>query len=61
VAHFLGVHAQQVLPIAGAFIATWRVPAGRAAVWLVTAGYAAAVLYAFRLAYAGVPLVSLGA
>jgi hypothetical protein len=61
VAHFLGVHAQQVLPFAGALIAMWRIPLGRAVVWLVTAGYAAAILYAFRLAYAGVPLVSLGA
>ncbi len=60
VAHFLGVHAQQVLPVAGALIAMWRIPLGRAVVWLMSAGYAAAILYAFRLAYAAVPLVSLG-
>jgi hypothetical protein len=57
--HFLGVHAQQVLPLAGALIAMWRVPFGRAAVWLLTAGYAAAIVNAFRLAYAGVPLLRL--
>jgi hypothetical protein len=39
----------------------WRIPLGRAVVWGLTAGYAAAILYALRLAYAGVPLVSLGA
>jgi hypothetical protein len=53
------VHAQQVLPLAGALIAMWRVPFGRAAVWLLTAGYAAAIVNAFRLAYAGVPLLRL--
>lgn len=60
VPHFLGVHAQQMLPLAGALISVSLMPWGRAAVWLLTGLYAALILRMFSLAYAGVPLIALG-
>jgi hypothetical protein len=60
VPHFFGVHAQQLLPLAGALISVSLMPWGRAAVWLLTGLYAALILRMFSLAYAGVPLIALG-
>lgn len=59
VAHFLGIHAQQLLPLAGALIGMLHLPFGRAAVWLVSGVYAVLIVLAFRLAYAGMPLISM--
>jgi hypothetical protein len=38
-AHFLGIHAQQVLPLAGLAVAGWKVAAAQRALWAVTASY----------------------
>ncbi|MBV7482676.1 ABA4-like family protein [Bordetella sp. BOR01] len=58
VAHFLGVHAQQVLPVAGWLLAR---AVGRGAVpamALCGAGYAGLVALALAQAYAGGPLIA---
>lgn len=59
VAHFLGIHAQQLLPLFGALVGLLHLQFGRAAVWLVSGVYAVLIVLAFKLAYAGVPLISL--
>jgi hypothetical protein len=38
-AHFLGIHAQQALPLAGLAVAGWTPAAARRTVWAVTAAY----------------------
>lgn len=62
VAHFLGIHAQQLLPLAGALVGMLHLPHRSlewAAVWLASGVYAVLIALAFKLAYAGVPLFSM--
>lgn len=59
VAHFLGIHAQQLLPLAGAGLAAALPMRARAAVWLVSALYVLLTLAAFAQAMAGRPLIGL--
>jgi hypothetical protein len=59
VAHFLGIHAQQLLPLAGAGrVAAWPRRA-LPAVWLVSALYVLLALAAFAQALLGRPLIAL--
>ncbi|WP_343715574.1 hypothetical protein [Inquilinus sp.] len=59
VAHFLGIHAQQLLPLAGAvLVAAWPRRA-RPAVWLVSALYVLLTVAAFAQAMMGRPLIGL--
>jgi hypothetical protein len=48
-AHFLGIHAQQALPLVGLAVAGWAAAAARRTVWAVTAAYA--LLFAAALAW----------
>jgi len=59
-AHFIGIHAEQVLPIAGAAIAALGLRGGRAWVWAVTIGYGALFAVAFWWGLAGRGLGRLG-
>jgi hypothetical protein len=59
VPHFLGIHAQQLLPLAGAGLAVVWPQRARAAVWLVSALYVLVTLAAFAQAMAGRPLIGL--
>lgn len=59
VPHFLGIHAQQLLPLAGAGLAAALPMRARAAVWLVSALYVLVTLAAFAQAMAGRPLIGL--
>jgi hypothetical protein len=56
VAHFLGVHAMQALPLLALVVAGWRAALGWAALGLGTAAYAGLALAAFAAARAGLPL-----
>jgi hypothetical protein len=38
-AHFLGIHAQQALPLVGLAVAGWAAAAARRTVWVVTTVY----------------------
>jgi hypothetical protein len=58
VAHFLAVHAQQLLPLAGAAVA-WMTPGrGRPLVVLLALGYVAATILLVLQALAGRPLIA---
>jgi hypothetical protein len=58
VAHFLGIHAMQALPLLALAVAVagWRAARGWAALGLGTAAYAGLTLAAFAAARAGLPL-----
>ena len=57
-AHFIGIHAEQVLPVLGAVIVALRLPAART--WIVLATLAWIGLFAFALvrALAGQPFIT---
>ncbi|MBT9393665.1 hypothetical protein KLP40_10870 [Hymenobacter sp. NST-14] len=56
-AHFLGLHALQLLPLLGWALSRWLPRHAGALIWLGTAGYVAAVAALFIQALRGVPLV----
>ncbi len=62
VAHFLGFHALQLLPLAGYALDRWRVPPSRRVAYMFAAALAYAALFSllFWQATAGRPLVPLG-
>lgn len=59
VPHFLGIHAQQLLPLAGAGLAAAIPARAQAAVWLASALYVLLTLAAFAQAMLGRPLIAL--
>ncbi|MGL4966039.1 MAG: hypothetical protein ACRC67_32765 [Inquilinus sp.] len=59
VPHFLGIHAQQLLPLAAAGLTEALPMRARPAVWLVSALYVLLTLAAFAQAMAGRPLIGL--
>ncbi len=59
VPHFLGIHAQQLLPLAGAGLAAALPMRARAAVWLVAALYVLLTFAAFAQALLGRALIGL--
>ena len=48
-AHFLGIHAQQALPLVGLAVAGWTAATARRTVWAVTAAYV--LLFGVALAW----------
>jgi len=58
VAHFIGIHAGQILPILGAAIVVLRLPAARFLVWGASGIWTAAFLFTLVQALRGVPLIS---
>jgi len=59
VPHFLGIHAQQILPLAGAGLVAAIPRQARLAVWAVSALYVLLTLAAFAQAVQGRPLIGL--
>ncbi|WP_395676903.1 hypothetical protein [Inquilinus sp.] len=59
VPHFLGIHAQQLLPLAGAALAAAWPERARPAVWLVSALFVLVTLAVFAQAVAGRPLIGM--
>jgi len=57
VAHFFGLHALQILPVAGWLIARWW-PEGKRLVWLAATGLTALVAYTLVEALAGRPFLA---
>lgn len=57
VAHFLGIHAEQAIPLLAASVAGWRSPARWTALGLGTLAYVALALAVFAQAVAGRPLL----
>ena len=58
VAHFIGIHAGQVLPFVGAAVVALRLPASRSLVWAAGAAWTAAFVFTLVQALRGVPLIS---
>lgn len=58
VAHFWALHAQQVLPLAGALIAAGRIQRAHLALGTVTAAYLALIGFTFLQALAGRPFIA---
>lgn len=56
IAHFLGLHALQVLPLLGWGLSRWVPRRATALLWLGAAGYVAVVVVLFGQALAGQPL-----
>lgn len=59
IAHFLGIHAEQAIPLLAALVAGWRVRARWAALAAGTAAYVALTVAVFAQAVAGRPLLPL--
>jgi hypothetical protein len=59
VPHFLGIHAQQLLPLAGAGLAAALPRRARVAIWLLSALYVLVTLAVFAQALLGRPLIGL--
>lgn len=59
VAHFLGIHAQQAIPLLAALVAGWSAGARWAAVGVGTVAYVGLTLAVFLQAVAGKPLLPL--
>lgn len=59
IAHFLGIHAEQAIPLLAALVAGWSVRARWAALGLGTLAYVAVTLAVFLQAVAGRPLLPL--
>jgi hypothetical protein len=59
VAHFIGIHAGQVLPLIGCALARWRLRGAVAGVWLAAALWTALWAVTFVQALQGRPLIGL--
>jgi hypothetical protein len=58
VAHFIGIHAAQALPLAGAAVVALRLPAQRTLVVCIALAWTAAFAYSFVQALRGLPLIA---
>jgi hypothetical protein len=58
VAHFIGIHAAQALPLAGAAVVALRLPAQRTLVVCIALAWTTAFAYSFVQALRGLPLIA---